>query len=336
MKVAVFNTKPYERAFFERHNNEHGHELRFLEPHLNETTASLAEGFPAVCAFVNDDLSAPVLERVHAGGTTLVALRSAGFNHVDLKAAARLGMTVVRVPAYSPYAVAEHAMALILSLNRKTHRAYGRVRDGNFALHGLMGFDLHGLTAGIVGTGKIGQVLARILTGFGMTVLAHDPFENDDCKALGVRYTGLDELLAQSDVISLHCPLTPDSHHLINGEAIARMKPGVMLINTSRGALIDSRAVIDGLKSGQIGYLGLDVYEEEGDLFFEDLSDQVIQDDVFMRLLTFPNVLITAHQAFFTENALDNIVQTTLANISAMEREGHCDNEVTHAQVTGQ
>lgn len=336
MNVAVFNTKPYERAFFERHNNEHAHELRFLEPHLNETTASLAEGFPAVCAFVNDDLSAPVLERLHAGGTTLVALRSAGFNHVDLKAAARLGMTVVRVPAYSPYAVAEHAMALILSLNRKTHRAYGRVRDGNFALHGLMGFDLHGLTAGIVGTGKIGQVLARILTGFGMTVLAHDPFENDDCKGLGVRYTGLDELLAQSDVISLHCPLTPDSHHLINGEAIARMKPGVMLINTSRGALIDSRAVIDGLKSGQIGYLGLDVYEEEGDLFFEDLSDQVIQDDVFMRLLTFPNVLITAHQAFFTENALDNIVQTTLANISAMEREGHCDNEVTHAQVTGQ
>ncbi len=295
MKVAIFNAKPYEREVFEANNSEGRHALTFLEPHLNPTTVSLADGYPAVCAFVNDDLSEPVLRRLKAGGTQLIALRSAGFNHLDLGAADAFGLAVVRVPAYSPYAVAEHTVALMLSLNRKTHRAYARVRDGNFSLNGLMGFDFHGLTAGIVGTGKIGEVLARILTGFGMTVIASDPYENPACTALGVRYVTLDELLRTSDVVSLHCPLTPDSHHLIDTAAIDTMKHGVMLINTSRGALVDSRAVIKGLKSGRIGHLGLDVYEEEGDLFFEDLSDRVIQDDVFTRLLTFPNVLITAH-----------------------------------------
>lgn len=329
MKMAIFNTKSYERDFFERHNQSGQHELEFLEPHLDSQTALLAAGYPAVCAFVNDDLSAPVLRQLADNGTRLIALRSAGFNHVDLPEAQRLGLTVVRVPAYSPHAVAEHTVALILSLNRKIHRAYNRVREGNFTLHGLMGFDLHGLTAGIVGTGRIGLVLAEILVGFGMRVIAHDPMEGDSCKALGVQYTDLDDLFEQADVISLHCPLTPDTHHLINHASIAKMKPGVMLINTSRGAIVDSRAVLDGLKSGKIGHLGLDVYEEEADLFFEDLSDQVIQDDVFMRLLTFPNVLITAHQAFFTEDALNNIVAITLDNVRTFEISGRCDNEIS-------
>ncbi|GAA3574178.1 MULTISPECIES: 2-hydroxyacid dehydrogenase [Marinobacter] len=333
MKVAVFNTKPYEQEIFEQLNEDH--QLTFLEPHLNATTASLAAGYPAVCAFVNDDLSGPVLEQLAAAGTRVVALRSAGFNNVDLAVAERLGIPVLRVPAYSPYAVAEHTVALMLSLNRNLHRAYARVREGNFALQGLMGFDFHGRTAGIVGTGKIGRVLARILTGFGMTVLATDPYPHDECLSLGVRYVELEELLARSDVVSLHCPLTPESRHLINEAAIAQMKPGVMLINTSRGALIDSRAVIAGLKSGRIGHLGLDVYEEEADLFFEDLSDQVIQDDVFSRLLTFPNVVITAHQAFFTRNALENIVSTTLANLDEFDRTGECGNRVIQSQVAG-
>ncbi|MDV2077789.1 2-hydroxyacid dehydrogenase [Marinobacter xestospongiae] len=333
MKVAVFNTKPYEQEIFEQLNEDH--QLTFLEPHLNATTASLAAGYPAVCAFVNDDLSGPVLEQLAAAGTRVVALRSAGFNNVDLAVAERLGIPVLRVPAYSPYAVAEHTVALMLSLNRNLHRAYARVREGNFALQGLMGFDFHGRTAGIVGTGKIGRVLARILTGFGMTVLATDPYPHDECLSLGVRYVELEELLARSDVVSLHCPLTPESRHLINEAAIAQMKPGVMLINTSRGALIDSRAVIAGLKSGRIGHLGLDVYEEEADLFFEDLSDQVIQDDVFSRLLTFPNVVITAHQAFFTRNALENIVSTTLANLDEFDRTGQCGNRVIQSQVSG-
>ena len=283
-------------------------------------TSVLADQFPAVCVFVNDQLDALVLAELARQGTRLIALRCAGFNNVDLAAARDLDMTVVRVPAYSPYAVAEHTVGLILSLNRKIHRAYNRVRDGNFALDGLLGFDLHGRTVGLIGTGQIGAVTANILNGFGCSLLAYDPYPNPACEAIGVRYVPLAELLAESDIITLHCPLTPETHYLINGRALSQMKKGVMLINTSRGALVDTRAVINALKSGQVGYLGLDVYEEEGDLFFEDLSDQAIRDDIFARLLTFPNVMITGHQAFFTAEALQNIAATTLANVTAFEQ----------------
>ncbi|MEM8964158.1 MAG: 2-hydroxyacid dehydrogenase [Acidobacteriota bacterium] len=327
MKVAVFNTKSYERDAFIAANDGR-HELVFIDARLSDHTAALADLFPAVCAFVNDDLSAPVLRRLAAGGTRWIALRSAGFNHVDLSAAQELDIMVARVPAYSPYAVAEHTVGLMLTANRKIHRAHQRVREANFALGGLMGFDMKGRTVGIVGTGKIGSVVARILHGFGMRLLAYDIAENPECRALGVDYVALDELFVQSDVITLHCPLTPATHHLIDDEAIQRMKDGVMLVNTSRGGLVDTKAVIDALKVGKIGHLALDVYEEEGDLFFEDLSDVVIHDDVFMRLLTFPNVLITAHQAFFTEEALGNIVATTLDNLTDFEEHGSCVNQV--------
>jgi D-lactate dehydrogenase len=260
-------------------------------------------------------------------GTSLIALRCAGFNNVDLKAAARLGMRVVRVPAYSPYAVAEHVVAMIQTLNRKTHRAYNRVREGNFSLEGLLGFDLHSRTIGVVGTGKIGQIFAQIMKGFGCEVLGYDVFKNSAFEAIG-RYVALPELLSQSDIVSLHCPLTPETYHLINAEAIEQMKPGAMLINTSRGGLVDTEAAIDGLKSKKIGALGLDVYEQESDLFFEDLSNEIIQDDLFERLTTFPNVLITAHQAFFTKEALENIAETTMQNISDFEAEQPLKNEV--------
>ncbi len=263
-----------------------------------------------------------MLQRLHAGGVRLLALRSAGFNHVDLETAAALGMVVGRVPEYSPYAVAEHTVALLLALNRHLHRAYARVREGNFALEGLLGFDLHGRTIGVVGTGKIGECVARIMAGFGCQLLGFDPQPNPACVALGMRYVDLPEMLAQSDVITLHCPLTPQTRHLINADALARMKHGAMLLNTSRGAVVDTPAVIAALKAGTLGSLGLDVYEEESDLFFHDLSGEVLQDDVFARLLTFPNVLITGHQAFFTEDALTAIAETTLANINAFEDRG--------------
>jgi D-lactate dehydrogenase len=282
-------------------------------------TAPLAEGFPAVCAFVNDQLDAEVLNALHDGGTRLIALRSAGFNHVDLARAASLGMRVARVPAYSPYAVAEHAVALILTLNRKLHRAYARVREGNFSLDGLLGFEVHGSTVGIIGTGKIGVAFARIMSGFGCRLLAHDPYPNAECEKLGVEYVELPTLFGASDIIALHAPLMPATVHLIDEAALGQMKDGVMLVNTSRGALVDTRAVIDALKSGRLGGLGLDVYEEEEELFFEDFSDQVITDDVFARLLTFPNVVITGHQGFFTTSALQNIADTTVANITAFE-----------------
>ena len=255
--------------------------------------------------------------------------RCAGFNNVDLRAARDLKITVVRVRAYSPYAVAEHAIALILTLNRQTHRAAARVREGNFALEGLLGFDLHGRTVGIVGTGTIGMLVARTLKGFGCRLLAYDKFKNPECEALGVEYVEPLELAARSDIISLHCPLTPETHHLIDAQAVSKMKRGVMLINTSRGALVDTRAVIEALKSGQIGYLGLDVYEEEGDVFFRDLSGELLQDDVLARLLTFPNVLITGHQAFFTREALEQIATTTLTNLADVEHGKQCPNEVT-------
>jgi D-lactate dehydrogenase len=325
MKIALFSAHRFDRQSFNSANATLSapHDIHYVEARLDAHSAVLAAGFPAVCAFVNDRLDAPTLEILAGQGTRLIALRSAGFNHVDLAAAARLGLSVARVPAYSPDAIAEHTVAMILSLNRKIHKAYARGREGNFALDGLLGFDLRGRTVGIVGTGKIGLNVARIMRGFDCTVIAHDPFPDQTAlAAVGGTYVDWPELLERSDIISLHCPLTPETHHLIDSAAIAAMKPDVMLINTSRGAVVDSRALIDGLKSGRLGHVGLDVYEEEGDLFFADLSDQAIQDDIFARLLTFPNVLITGHQAFFTREALIAIADTTLANITAFERTG--------------
>ncbi|GEN29565.1 lactate dehydrogenase [Halovibrio variabilis] len=319
MRIAVFSAKPYDRTFLTRANAAERHSISFFDARLTVDTAPLAKGFDGVCAFVNDNLEAAVLHQLHGHGTTLVALRSAGFNHVDLAAAERLGMTVVRVPAYSPHAVAEHAVALLLSLNRLTYRAYNRVREGNFALDGLLGFDLYGKTVGVIGTGHIGLIFADIMHGFGCQIVASDPFPSPDAKSF-VEYVPLETLYAQADIISLHCPLTSDTDHLIDAHAIAQMKPGVMLINTGRGRVVDTQAVIAGLKSGKIGRLGLDVYEEEEQLFFEDLSQGVIDDDQFMRLTTFHNVLITGHQAFFTAEALTNIAETTLANIDAFDR----------------
>jgi D-lactate dehydrogenase len=331
MQVAVFSAKPYDRQFLDAANAAAGgrHRLAYLEARLSPETAVLARGAGAACAFVNDLADAAALEEFARAGVRLLALRSAGFNNVDLAAARRLGITVARVPAYSPEAVAEHTLAMILSLNRRIHRAYARVREGNFALDGLLGFDLKGRTVGVVGTGRIGAAVARIMVCLGCRVLAHDPRPDPALEALGVSYMAVSELLAAADIVTLHCPLTPRTRHLIDAGAVARMKRGAMLINTSRGAIVDTRAVIDGLKSGAIGLLGLDVYEEEGDLFFEDLSEQVIQDDVFARLLTFPNVLITAHQAFFTEEALTAIAETTIANITAFEETGRAVHEVS-------
>ena len=319
MKVAFFSAKGYDRTSFEAVNGRFSHELMFLEPHLNAQTATLAAGCGAVCAFVNDHLDAPALEALARMSVRLIALRSAGFNNVDLDRAEQLGLVVARVPAYSPHAVAEHAAALVLALDRKLTRAYSRVRDGNFALDGLCGFDVNGRTVGIIGTGRIGAVFARIMNGFGCRLLAFDQHQNSDCLALGVEYVELARLFAEADIVSLHAPLTPSTHHIIDKDAVRRMKHRVMIINTGRGALVDTQAVIDGLKSGHIGFLGLDVYEEEEQLFFEDRSGQIIQDDVFMRLLSFPNVIVTAHQAFFTEEALHNIAETTLSNVTAFE-----------------
>lgn len=334
MKVAVFSTKGYDRQFFQAVNAQHNHELVFFEPRLDPKTAPLAANFPAVCIFVNDIANAETLKMLAANGTKLLALRCAGFNQVDLKAAADLGITVLRVPAYSPYAVAEHTVGLILMLNRKLYRAYNRVRDDNFALDGLMGFDLHGCTVGVVGTGRIGLIFAQIMHGFGCNLLGYDAYRSTDFEAITTaRYVELDELFEKSDIISLHCPLLPETHHLINTDSIQKMKPGVMLINTSRGALIDTRAVIEGIKSGAIGYLGIDVYEQEDNLFFEDLSGTIIQDDVFQLLQSFPNVVITAHQAFFTRNALDKIAETTLTNITDFEQNRPTQNEVKHQEM---
>ena len=328
MRVAFFNTHAFDRQFFDEANAGRRHELHYIEARLTAATSALAQGHPAVCVFVNDQLDAAVLNNLAAGGTRMIALRSAGFNHVDLVRARELGFTVARVPAYSPYAVAEHTIALILTLNRNIHRAYARVREGNFALDGLLGFDLRGRTAGVVGTGKIGTIVARILHGFGCQLLAFDMKPNDECRALDVRYVALEELWARSDVVTLHTPLTEQTRHLVDAPAIARMKRGVMIVNTGRGALVDTAALIEGLKSGHIGYLGLDVYEEEEGLFFQDLSSNVIQDDVFARLLTFPNVLVTAHQAFFTQEALRAISETTVENLSAFEQGLRSGNEL--------
>lgn len=329
MKIAVFDTHKYDRQALDTANRDHRHELVYFEPRLVRDTASLASGFDAVCSFVNDKLDAETLELLHRGGVRLVALRSAGYSHVDLAAAARLGLKVVRVPAYSPHAVAEHAAALVLTLNRKIHRAHARVREGNFSLDGLVGFDLVGKTVGIIGTGQIGAAAARIFRGFGCRVLAFDLRPDEElARDHGVRYAPLDEIYRESDIISLHVPLTPSTRHLIDAAAIAKMKRGVMIINTGRGALIDSKALIAALKTRHVGAAGLDVYEEEEGIFFQDLSNEVLTDDILARLLTFPNVLITAHQAFLTSEALAAIADTTLANATAFERGEPLVNEV--------
>ena len=329
MKIAVCSAQSYDREFLTAANANFNYELVFFEAPLSDESAQLFSGFPVICAFVNDILNESVLRTLAMQGSRLITLRCAGFNNVDVIAAEKYGMRVVRVPAYSPYSVAEHTLALMLGLDRKIHRAFNRVRDGNFSLDGLLGFELRTRTVGIIGTGRIGEAVARILHGFGCGLLACDVVQNDQCKALGVRYVELAELYHESDIITMHCPLNQQTHHLIDANALQSMKRGVMLINTSRGGVVDTKALIAALKSGHIGNLGLDVYEQEGDLFFQDLSSCVIQDDVFQRLLTFPNVLITGHQGFFTKEALSSIAQTTLQNVSLFEKTGQCQNEVT-------
>ncbi|WGE82672.1 2-hydroxyacid dehydrogenase [Actinobacillus equuli] len=328
MKIAVYSTKNYDRKYLELANQQYGFQLEFFDFMLSERTAKMAEGCQAVCIFVNDDASADVLESLAKAGVKIVALRCAGFNNVDLKAAQKLGLQVVRVPAYSPEAVAEHAVALMLSLNRRIHRAYQRTRDANFSLEGLIGFNMHGKTVGIIGTGKIGLATMRILKGFGMDILAFDPFKNPAAEAIGAKYVELDELYAKSHIISLHCPATPENYHLLNKQAFDKMRDGVMIINTSRGGLIDSSAAIEALKQQRIGALGMDVYENERDLFFEDKSNDVILDDVFRRLSSCHNVLFTGHQAFLTAEALTNISEVTLSNIQHIHNNEVCPNLV--------
>ncbi|HSC86576.1 MAG TPA: 2-hydroxyacid dehydrogenase [Polyangiaceae bacterium] len=334
MKIAMFDTHGYDRDSFTAANVAFRHEITFLEPRLTATTASLAAGHDAVCAFVNDRADERTLEILAEGGAKLLALRSAGFNHVDLSVAERLGIRVVRVPAYSPYAVAEHAVALVLGLNRKIHRASARVREWNFSLDGLVGFDLRGKTVGIIGTGRIGQVAVEIFRGFGCRVLCYDAFPDEAfASSRGASYVELSELYAQSDIVSLHLPLTPETHHMIDSAALSVMKHGAMMINTSRGALIDSRALVRALKSGKLGAAGLDVYEEEAGIFFQDLSNKVLQDDILARLLSFPNVLVTSHQAFMTVEALSNIAHVTLENVRAFESGQALVNEVKVEEV---
>ncbi|MGI8907600.1 MAG: 2-hydroxyacid dehydrogenase [Candidatus Sumerlaeaceae bacterium] len=326
MRVAVYSTKPYDKKFLDEQNPAGATPgqlaFEYLEARLDAQTALLATGRDAICIFVNDVADEQTLRVLAGNGVRLIALRCAGFNNVDLKAAASLGLSIARVPRYSPYAVAEHTVGLMLALNRQIHRAYNRVRERNFALEGLLGFDMYQRTVGVVGTGQIGAQTARILLGFGCRVLAHDLYIAADLEQAGVKYVDLASLLRDSDIVTLHCPLTSETHHLINADTLATMKHGVMLINTSRGGLLDTRAVLKALKAGRIGYLGLDVYEEEGDLFFEDRSGLLLQDDVFARLLTFSNVIVTGHQAFFTREALQRIAEVTIGNLIAFEKDG--------------
>lgn len=329
MKLAIYSTKQYDRKYLELVNKEFGFELEFFDFLLSPKTAKVAQGCEAVCIFVNDDASREVLTELAALGVKIIALRCAGFNNVDLEAAKELGLEVVRVPAYSPEAVAEHAVGLMMSLNRRIHRAYQRTRDANFSLEGLIGFNMHNRTAGVIGTGKIGVATMRILKGFGMRLLAYDPYPNPQALELGAEYVDLKTLYEKSDVITLHCPLTPENHHLLDASAFGQMKNGVMIINTSRGGLIDSDAAIEALKQQKIGSLGMDVYENERDLFFEDKSNDVIQDDVFRRLSACHNVLFTGHQAFLTEEALTSISETTLNNIRTLVNGEHCENLIT-------
>ena len=327
VKVALFDAKAYDRPSFERFAAMHDMEFRFLETKLNEDTVALAKGYDAVCVFVNDTVNAAVVDKLYEYGVKLIALRSAGYNNVDVKAAFGK-IHVVHVPAYSPYAVAEHAIALLLTSVRRIHKAYNRTREFNFSLSGLTGFDLHGKTVGVIGTGKIGRIFIDICRGFGMNVIAYDRFPAKDS---GIRYASLDELLEQSDIISLHCPLTDETRHLIDGPAIEKMKKGVVIINTSRGGLIDAEALLKGIKSRKIGAACLDVYEEEADIFFEDRSGHILNDDILSRLISMPNVIVTSHQAFLTEEALNNIAETTVNNIlSYFNSDGICDNELCY------
>ncbi|MBR0425239.1 MAG: 2-hydroxyacid dehydrogenase [Clostridia bacterium] len=327
MKVAFFDTKPYDRPSFERYGAEAGIEFKFYEGKLSSDTVELANGADAVCVFVNDDVNAKVIDGLYERGVKLIALRSAGYNNVDVRHAFGK-IHVVHVPAYSPYSVAEHAMALLLTSIRRIHKAYNRTREFNFSLSGLTGFDLHGKTVGVIGTGRIGRIFIDICRGFGMRVLAYDKFPAKDS---GIEYVSLEELYRNSDIISLHCPLTEESHHMIGSEAIAAMKKGVILVNTSRGALVDAEALLEGIKARQVGAACLDVYEEEADVFFHDFSGHIVSDDVLARLISMPNVIVTSHQAFLTEEALNNIAETTVKNIlSYFENDGLCDNELCY------
>ncbi len=328
MKIAVFSTKAYDKEYFSRFNTNGRHALTFFEAGLDPVTAKLTAGFEAVCVFVNDAIDETTLQELARQQVKIIALRCAGFNNVNLKAAAENNIRVVRVPAYSPHAVAEHAVALILTLNRKTHKAFNRVREGNFSVERLTGFNLHGKTVGVIGTGTIGGVFCRIMQGFGCQVIAYDPTENQELKDAGITYLPLPDLLKQADIISLHCPLNPQTRHIINQEAFELMKEGVMLINTGRGALIDTKAAIQALKSCKLGYLGLDVYEQEEHLFFRDLSESIIPNELIGRLMSFPNVLVTAHQAFLTREALEQIATTTLNNLTAFEEGKPLANEI--------
>ena len=327
IKVAFYDTKAYDKPSFERYGEAHGVQFKYLETKLNEDTADLANGCDAVCVFVNDTVNAAVIDRLYALGVKLIALRSAGYNNVDVRHAFGK-IHVVHVPAYSPYAVAEHAMALLLTSVRRIHKAYNRTREFNFSLNGLTGFDFHGKTVGVIGTGKIGRIFVDICRGFGMKVVAYDPYP---AAGAGIEYVALDELFAQSDVISLHCPLNDGTFHTVNAGAIAKMKKGVVIVNTSRGALIDAEALLDGIKSRKIGAACLDVYEEEADIFFEDRSGHILDDDLLSRLISMPNVIVTSHQAFLTEEALNNIAETTVGNIrSCFDNDGVCDNELCY------
>jgi len=320
MKITFFSTQPYDKEFFIKHNADFGFQLEFIEAELDEKTVDLVKKSIAVCVFVNDKVTKEVIKCLAEKGVKIIALRCAGFNNVDLGAAKENNIKVCRVPAYSPEAVAEHAVAMVLTLNRKTHKAYNRVREQNFVLNGLLGFDLHGKTVGVIGTGNIGQAFCKIMIGFGCKVLAFDLIANKQMEALGVTYLPFLEVVAASDIISLHSPLNEQTHNMINDDTISVMKPGAMLINTSRGGLVDTRAVIAGLKSGKLGYVGIDVYEQEEKLFFRDLSGGIIEDDVISRLMSFSNVLITAHQGFFTKEALTKIAEVTLSNINGIAK----------------
>ena len=328
MNVAVFSAKPYDRNFLDIANASASHRIVYFDVPLERETVALAADCEAVCIFVNDQADGEVLEALSRGRTRLVALRCTGFNNVDLQAAARLGLKVVRVVTYSPYSVAEHAVALLLAINRKVHRAYNRTRDSNFALDGLMGFDLHGKTVAVVGTGKIGRVFTRIMLGFGCEVIGYDKYPSAEFEALGARYSKPGEIGARADIISLHCPLTPETHHVINKDTLGRARRGALLINTSRGGLIDTEAAIEALKSGQLGGLAIDVYEQEADLFFRDLSSTIITDDIFQRLIAFPNVIVTGHQAFFTREAISTICETTINSICEFAAGKPLSNEI--------
>ncbi|MEO9480446.1 MAG: 2-hydroxyacid dehydrogenase [Maribacter dokdonensis] len=328
MNIAVFSTKSYDQEYFEKYNAEYDYNFSFYETALNPDTAKLSADCNVVCVFVNDVVNEETIKILSANGIELIALRCAGYNNVDLEAADKEGIKVVRVPAYSPEAVAEHALALILTLNRKTHKAYNRVREGNFSLKNLIGFNLSNKTIGIIGTGKIGATFSKLLKGFGSKLIAYDIAENEELVAAGVEFLPLEEVCKQSDIISLHCPLNKHTKHIINKASIAKMKDGVMIVNTSRGALIKTEDAIAGLKDRKIGYLGIDVYEQEENLFFEDHSEHIIQDDMILRLLSFPNVLITSHQAYFTKEAMDQITTITLNNIKSFETGSELENEV--------